>query len=287
MIFCNKKSLRLQLFAFCFLFSIQSYAVNFGIKDLGTLGGNLSSASAINNNGTVVGMSQNASMKHAAFVYQNGTMTELNTFDPTFSYASDINDNGTIVGSSSTSFLFQNGVMSNIVGKGRATGVNINNQVIGFALGSLEPGYGYLYENGNIVNFRSLLNATSAVASAINDHGQVVVMADASTYIYHNGAFTLLPFNGVSDIANNGQILCTNIGADGKYDLCRYTDGVMQNLGDLNSLSTVAYSVNEKGYAVGKAILENIVTEPFQPAPAATSLAIFMLPDGTISTLTS
>jgi probable HAF family extracellular repeat protein len=74
------------------------------MQDLGTLGGTFSSASWINNSGQIVGNSTTAgdSAVHA-FIYQNGTMTDLNTLIPSNSGwvlfgATSINDLGQIVG---------------------------------------------------------------------------------------------------------------------------------------------------------------------------------------------
>lgn len=260
-------------------------AVNYAIQDLGTLGGNKSIASSINENGVIVGSSINANTRNVAFIYENKTMTELtNLPSTTFSMAYDINDSNVIVGSASFPYIYNNGVVDTINLRGRATDINNHNQVTGFILpNGPEPGYGFLYENGNLINFRTLLNSSYATASSINDNGEVIVQADGVTYIYQNGVFNLLPFNGAMDITNNGQILCVATGADGKYDICRYRNNTMEIVGDYNNLSTIAYSMNEKGYAVGKALLENVPSEPFQPVYDEN--AILMLPDGTIINL--
>ena len=73
--------------------------------ELGTLGGNESSAGAINNAGKVVGQStinETSNVRHP-FVWHDGTMSDLNDLLPpnsgwTLSTATDINNNGQIVG---------------------------------------------------------------------------------------------------------------------------------------------------------------------------------------------
>lgn len=70
---------------------------------LGTLGGRSGSAESINDYGQIVGYSETSKNETRAFIYNNGTMTNLNTLIPpnsnwTLNIASDINDKGQIVG---------------------------------------------------------------------------------------------------------------------------------------------------------------------------------------------
>jgi probable HAF family extracellular repeat protein len=76
-----------------------------GMQDLGTLPGDAySEALGINDAGVVVGVSYGVSFSTSrAFIWQNGTMTDLNTLIPPTSqlyllYANDINDRGAIAG---------------------------------------------------------------------------------------------------------------------------------------------------------------------------------------------
>ncbi|WP_165229365.1 DUF3466 family protein [Aquisphaera insulae] len=94
------------------------------VIDLGTLGGKGSTATAINNSGQIVGISQVASGEDRAFLYQNGQMKDLGVLDSDFAHtywgvrysqARAINDAGMIVGSSnSLAFLDDGGKMYNL-----------------------------------------------------------------------------------------------------------------------------------------------------------------------------
>jgi probable HAF family extracellular repeat protein len=77
------------------------------IVDLGTLGGPFSSASAINNRGQIVGVSNTDPVTLRGFLWEEDAMTELGTLPGGhFSGASGINDRGQIAGTS-TNELFE------------------------------------------------------------------------------------------------------------------------------------------------------------------------------------
>ncbi len=114
-------------------------------KNLGTLGGNYSKASGINDNGQIVGYSSlsqidDDSVTHP-FLWENGVMKDLGSFGGDFSTASDINIKGQIVGVSSISegsshaFIWENDFMKDLGKLGgsysEASGINDNGQVVG------------------------------------------------------------------------------------------------------------------------------------------------------------
>src|SRR5262249_48524562 len=126
------------------------------ITDLGSLGYGVSDALAINNNGQVTGDSytgatvptggccgncythhKKPSVAHIyhAFVYSNGTMTDLGTLGGNYSQGNAINLSGEVVGSASTStggssFLWDGKKMTALSGLG-AYGINDSGQIAG------------------------------------------------------------------------------------------------------------------------------------------------------------
>src|SRR5205823_6238298 len=88
-------------------------------NDLGTLGGPLSWAYAINTSGQVAGLSNTGSFPStAAFLYSNGIMSNLGSLGGYASYAYAINAPGDVVGASYIAgdtfrhgFIYRNGAM--------------------------------------------------------------------------------------------------------------------------------------------------------------------------------
>ncbi|MEW6495211.1 MAG: hypothetical protein AB1589_22240 [Cyanobacteriota bacterium] len=83
---------------------------------LGTLGGNDSSASDINDKGVIVGSSQTSSGTTHAVKWENGAIADLDALGDNYSYATAINNMGTIIGYSSQGgvFVWKNGTLSDL-----------------------------------------------------------------------------------------------------------------------------------------------------------------------------
>jgi probable HAF family extracellular repeat protein len=131
-------------------------------QDLGTLGGKISQAFGLNNNGAVVGVSTLADGKRRAFLWQNGTMTALeNLPDGDFSAAYAVNDKGEIAG-----------VAADAKGTRRAV----------------------LWRKGEILDLGTLPDGESASARAINAQGAVVgfasVRGEIKAFLWQNGTMT-------------------------------------------------------------------------------------------------
>lgn len=143
------------------------------LQDLGTLSQHGSYAYSINNSGQIVGESWATDFPPhiRAILWQNGTMHSLGSCD---GEAYGINDNGQIVGLAadanynSFAFLWQNGVMQNLV-PGFANAINNSGQVVGQSSNR----HAFLWQNGTMQDLGTL-GGNSSCAYDINSKGQIV-----------------------------------------------------------------------------------------------------------------
>lgn len=283
----NNKVLLTIITSISIFLNSNAFAGSYTIKDLGTLGGNHSYASALNNNGIVVGLSNTTSGTNSAYIYENKTMTEITSnFGNSYSTAGDINDSNTVlVSTQSNSFIHQDGVNTYLSFSAGLVEINNSGQIIGKTNTGIlgEPGYAFIYENGVVTRLDTLVGLTDITPLAITDDGTIAFSSNGTTYLYQNNSLINLPFNGFMDMSNQLQILCAYIDTDGKRNVCRYQNGVMEKLGDYNGLATWMLSINNQGSAAGFAILEDVIRVPFEPF--YNKVAVMMLPDGSVVNL--
>ena len=165
-------------------------------QDLGTLGGNHSTARGINAAGQVVGWANTSANVDHAFLWQSGSMQDLGTFGGTFSYAYDINDAGQVVGVAKTSanisraFLWQSGSMQDLGTLGgsfsSANAINAAGQVVGSSATSGGFSSVFLWQSGSMVDLNSLIDPMAGVrissAIDINDSGQILARGCSTTF---------------------------------------------------------------------------------------------------------
>ena len=125
------------------------------MTDLGTLGGSIDAA-VINNRGQAVGTSRLPDGQSRAFLWEDGTLTDLGTLGGNYSSANSINDRGRIIGGSNTTstpgkaylhaFVWKNGKMVDF-GTGRgfySVGLGISDSALlwekGLSLEQLSTG---------------------------------------------------------------------------------------------------------------------------------------------------
>jgi probable HAF family extracellular repeat protein len=176
------------------LFAAAAAAQTYTIVDLGELGGGLSAAWGINNQGQVSGFSwatvggcllPSHAFRTTANEPINPETDDLGTFEAGCfnSYAYRVNDAGEVAGYGDgpgyySAFVYSNGQIQRLPSLmecgclTKAYGINNQSQVVGYSYHPLisEGWHAVLWENGELVD----LGGYDATAYGINDQGQVV-----------------------------------------------------------------------------------------------------------------
>jgi probable HAF family extracellular repeat protein len=258
------------------------------LQDLGTLGGKMSIAFALNDLGVVAGYSEvstNDWMFHA-FAYQNGTMTDLGSLPGGgFSGAEFINNAGHIAGFadggsfSPRGFVYRDGQMHDVgsLGSGFSTifALNQNGHAVGESLdGDFNFTRAFLYDGTNITDLGSLGGGHSS-AYAINDSGVIAGDADIDgdtthAFIYRDGVMTDLGTLGGNSswavaINNAGQVLGLSEYEPGSQATRGfiYHNGVMTDIGTLGGTVSFPKAMNSHGHVVGETEDANTNSVPF------------------------
>jgi probable HAF family extracellular repeat protein len=246
------------------------------LTDLGTLGGPSAQAQDINDAGEIIGSSTNAAVQTRAFLWRDGTMSELGT--PGSSEAFAVNETGHVVGRSRTAISstspyhavrWLGGSLTDLTPSSStayAAGVNEVGQIVGTNNGAK----GFVWQNGVLTELGDLGGGCSS-ASDIDDTGHVVGAACSTevnpsgspwrAVIWHNGAVIDLgklagmDDSGATAINNLGQI----VGSSGRMDpdtyevfqtAFLYENGVMSPL-PVPSGEAYASDINDSGVIVG------------------------------------
>ncbi len=243
-----------------------------------------SKASAINNQGQVVGVAEADDSAYYGFLYENGETTTL----PLTGIL--INDNGQIVGGSGgTLYSYEDGQMQRLASQATPTAINNAGTIVGYSdyvaypdrvaveirgLAKYDLGVGlnseaaainnqgqivgwvprsgqhqgFLLDGGQVTYFGSSLGDYT-YAYGINDLGQIVGWCDGQAFLYEDGVMTGLGITGhAMDINNEGQIVGYEFGGAAYF----YEDGTewhLPTLGDYRR--SYALAMNDDGWIVG------------------------------------
>lgn len=278
--------------AHAFLFS------NGSLADFGTLGGQYSYASSINDLGQVVGNADLADGTQRGFIYSGGTMSALP--GPGYILAAGINNAGTVAGSIAVdwpnanphAFTYANGSYTDLgvfpYGDGsHAAAINNHGDVVGaaatYVFGAPNwPVNPFLYHNGTLTDLGNLGGIWTG-ATSINDRGQIVGYAGLepiggnlypqTAFLYENGVMRdlggLVPepdrnfLSAANDINNLGQVVGTaGVGAQFPHGFL-YDDGTMKDLNGLIDpasgwVITQAAAINEMRQIAATACKEGL-----------------------------
>jgi probable HAF family extracellular repeat protein len=248
------------------------------MTDLGSLGYGVTYGLAINANGQVTGYSYSSQefqvtcppqkygqpkqcFEHPyhAFLYSNGTMTDLGTLGGHFSKGYAINASGEIVGQADTktvgdSFLW-NGTSMADIGFWDARGINDSGEIAGIC--GNDPGeHACAYNNGTLTELPqpTWFTPINCGGGPINKSGEVVGTCDDTSsnthaVLWENGTPTDLgsQASNAADINNLGQVVGnaeTSAPAEFGY---LWSNGTMTDLGP----NFFPNAINDNGVVVG------------------------------------
>jgi probable HAF family extracellular repeat protein len=240
--------------------------------EIGGFGGRNTYASAMNNNGDVVGTATTPFLETPqAFLFSKGRTTHLGSLYGTReSSAMAINDNGAIVGRCGVAFLWEGGVMQDITlnlgaGTGYGTAINSKGAVVGFVYDGIHSVVFY-YDLEGVIPLAWMVPPTIATnwtinyASDINNSGMIIgygVTKDGNRGFLINGAdFIDLGQNANPRAINNAG---EAVGNDGSGNALLWSG---TNATYLPISSSTLRDINDSGQIVGSYSAGNM-THPF------------------------
>jgi probable HAF family extracellular repeat protein len=246
--------------------------------DLGTLGGSLSIAHALNNSGQVTGFASTAGdMELRAVVSVGNAFSDLGTLGGASSSANGLNDAGTIVGQADVSLtepgfhafvLAPGGVMQDLGTLGgslsAASKINQAGQIIGYStLAGDSASHAFLYIGGVMLDLGTL-GGLSSTAVALNESGQVagdstIASEETRAFLFDGTTLQNLGTLGGTlsrsvDLNDAGHVIGNStLPGDADSHGFIYRNGILQDLGTLGGPSSIARDLNVLGQVVGSA----------------------------------
>ena len=216
---------------------------SYSVQDIGTLGGGITDARDINDNGQIVGESETSDNKFQAFLW-DPISNQIRDINPdtknTGSMAIGINNNGQIACSVCIDnnmtyqayLLDQNSAGSKVQVPGLpgkrscvATGINDNGQVIGYStdlLGDPNDMQGFLWDSATNQCQSTSLSMGSyksymSYPTTINNKGQVII-GGPNSCLWQNGVLTSFGQDAyIGNINDNGWVTGEAKFSDGTY----------------------------------------------------------------------
>jgi probable HAF family extracellular repeat protein len=214
-----------------------------------------------------------------AFLWSNGTSTDLGTTGGRSSLGLNINDSGDVVGwtinsgnTTGQGFLYHDGTMIGLTPSavsGGAQGINAAGQVVGWysnygtdpngaALGPTQP---FLCSNGVETSLGTFPPNSDTYPLSINGSGQVVGytyqrgVTGEQPFLIENGTTTILGVSGAFQMINDsGEVVGGRYYSNTLWHAQLYANGMLTDLGTLGGSNSWAYGINSAGQIVGDSI---------------------------------
>jgi len=257
----------------------------FTVTDLGTLGGDRSSAYGINNRGVVVGISTTPDGATRGFIYEEGMLSEIATFGGRDSFAYSISDIGTATGRAQDARGdFRAFVVSRLTPLidltaldpafeapfSTGTGMNARGDAVGYRQRNSDhmaaQTRGFLFSDSVLIDLGTF-GGEDAVLTAVNDLGQLVGFYSTESHAdYANRRAFIVQQGGTAEdigtmggqlttptaINNQGRVVGFAQLRGGESRAFVYESGQLSALGVLpGGRQSFAYGINQPGDAVG------------------------------------
>ncbi|HSM58366.1 MAG TPA: clostripain-related cysteine peptidase [Candidatus Sulfomarinibacteraceae bacterium] len=289
-----------------------AYGLPAGMNELGTLGGNVSAAYDINDQGQVAGWANTTGGDRRAFLWLPqpdydlpAGMNDLGHLGGSTSQAYAINNEGHVAGASSLAngdthaFRWMNSVMTDLGTLGGsfslAHGLNDQGQIVGEALVENDDAYHpFLWHGGSMIALPTLGGGEDSAALDINDAGDVVGYSEdpvdqpilwSPTMIELD---TLAGGSGlVRAINNSGQMVGSSSDADHQQHAVLWENDTITSLNDLIDPDSgwhlqIAHDINDAGQIVGRGIYDGQV-RGFLLTPDAWTVMFYLAADNDLA----
>lgn len=224
------------------------FGQKYAITDLGPVGG-VSYAYGINASGQVTGCAApSISATPSAFLYSNGTMTDLGSIGGFYSCGQSINASGEVTGAAAVdsqslhAFLYSHGAMGDLGTLGGSNsvgyGINTSGEMTGVSDVFSNVSHAFL-DNGSTMTDIGTFRPDDyySIGTAINDSGQIVGwslgLSNVTNFLYSNGTWTDIGAGEPHAINALGHVT----GVSGSHAFL-YKNGVTTDLGVCPNLPT-------------------------------------------------